>query len=501
MSIRAFSKEDDGSIKEVIWKAGIIFVFCFLVFIFTIASPLHPFVGDFPYTDSAVFETIAMMMQQGHMPYRDSFDHKGPIIYLLNYIGNLIRPIYGVWVIECVFLFLNFIFIYKAARLLTNRFQAFLTVLITGSLLSTCFSGGNMTEEYAMPMIVISLYIFADYYLNEKISAFRLICCGATFATVLFLRANMVCIWAVNCIFIFICCLSRKKISSLLRFIALFVIGTLIVIVPIVVWLAYHHSLVDFWADYIQFNMLYTGVRGTGSEKIALFVRFLLHPLLAISVVLLVWYLKIDSPRRAFWGVYLFSFLFSIICAALGGSFHWHYCMILVPLLSFPYAQLLENLRHKFHTSLLAKGLTILLCIVFIIPVWALSFGRTIKRYIEKGNQVPQEWLSTVDEIIQQNTTHSDSISVYGNSDLFYIYSNRPHATKYSYQFPIGNINSDILEEYFEQLQDEQPKVIIVESARLDTRMEEFLFQNQYHLEWAQSEEPTTEGYLVYTQN
>ena len=28
------------------------------------------------------------MMEKGYMPYRDSFDHKGPLLYFLNFIGN-----------------------------------------------------------------------------------------------------------------------------------------------------------------------------------------------------------------------------------------------------------------------------------------------------------------------------------------------------------------------------------------------------------------------------
>lgn len=77
-----------------------IFVCSILVFAFTIASPIHPFVGGTPYTDASVFETVAMMMQRGYMPYLDSFDHKGPVIYLLNYIGALLSPMSGVWFVE-----------------------------------------------------------------------------------------------------------------------------------------------------------------------------------------------------------------------------------------------------------------------------------------------------------------------------------------------------------------------------------------------------------------
>lgn len=44
--------------------------------------------------------------------------------------------------------------------------------------------GGNFTEEYAMPFILWSLYIFLDYFLNEKVSGLRILLCGGMFAFV-----------------------------------------------------------------------------------------------------------------------------------------------------------------------------------------------------------------------------------------------------------------------------------------------------------------------------
>lgn len=46
-----------------------------LTFIFLLKSPLHPWIGSEVFTDSSVFKTIALMMEQGYMPYKDSFDH------------------------------------------------------------------------------------------------------------------------------------------------------------------------------------------------------------------------------------------------------------------------------------------------------------------------------------------------------------------------------------------------------------------------------------------
>ena len=61
---------------------AVFFSFLFSV-IFLIKSPLHPWVGDVAQTDSSVFKTVALMMEKGFMPYKDSFDHKGPFLYII----------------------------------------------------------------------------------------------------------------------------------------------------------------------------------------------------------------------------------------------------------------------------------------------------------------------------------------------------------------------------------------------------------------------------------
>ena len=40
-----------------------------------------------PLLDSSVFRYIGTIMHDGCVPYRDSFDHKGPLIFLINYLG------------------------------------------------------------------------------------------------------------------------------------------------------------------------------------------------------------------------------------------------------------------------------------------------------------------------------------------------------------------------------------------------------------------------------
>ena len=61
--------------------------------------------------DSSVFRTIALQMDEGIMPYRDTFDHKGPLLYLINYVGMKISFNNGIWFIEFISFFVTLVFL------------------------------------------------------------------------------------------------------------------------------------------------------------------------------------------------------------------------------------------------------------------------------------------------------------------------------------------------------------------------------------------------------
>lgn len=166
-------------------------------FFFMLKSPLHPWIGGDTGTDDSVFKTVALMMEKGYMPYRDSFDHKGPLLYILNWIGNKISSYSGIWVIEFLFMTGTFFMIYKISRLKCNISSSIIVTMFSVSLLFEYFKGGNLTEEYAMIFIAIALYIFLDYLINHKVTKIRLLVCGFSFGAVLFLRANMIPVWIV----------------------------------------------------------------------------------------------------------------------------------------------------------------------------------------------------------------------------------------------------------------------------------------------------------------
>ena len=62
------------------------------------------------------------------MPYRDSFDHKGPLLFIINFLGNKISSYRGIWVFELLFMVITIFILYKIARMSCKIVTSYLSV-------------------------------------------------------------------------------------------------------------------------------------------------------------------------------------------------------------------------------------------------------------------------------------------------------------------------------------------------------------------------------------
>ena len=113
--------------------------------------------------DSAIFQTIGKYWAQGSVPYRDLFDHKGPLIFFIDMLGYWLHGRAGILVPQTVSLAATLFFLYKLGRVYLPRPGAVLAAGVALVYLARTFDEGNMTEEYALPFIAASLWLAAGW--------------------------------------------------------------------------------------------------------------------------------------------------------------------------------------------------------------------------------------------------------------------------------------------------------------------------------------------------
>jgi len=70
--------------------------------------------------DSSIFIYIATQMHEGKVPYRDLFDHKGPALYFVEYLGAFGGTI-GIWVLLTLSLASTILLMIFTIRIINNR--------------------------------------------------------------------------------------------------------------------------------------------------------------------------------------------------------------------------------------------------------------------------------------------------------------------------------------------------------------------------------------------
>lgn len=443
---------------------------CAVVMSFTATN--NPFLIGNTGIDSSVFNYVGKVIRNGGMPYRDTFDHKGPLIYLIDALGQLIHEHLGIWFIELTVIFMIFILAYKIAKFTgCNNTRALFVVLACMLSLALYFEGGNFVEEYACLFIMLQLYIFMLFFYDREISAFHLIISGICFGAVCLLRINMVALWIVMCIGVVIKCIKDKKPQMLIRFIIWFLTGVCIIALPVIIWLIAGNAFKPFMEDYFSFNFLYSSYSENGrlisiGKSIGSF--FLTPP-----VLLSVFFLTLISfkGKKLFDWLSLATLLLSIVLSCMAGRNYLHYGMIFCPLITYAFSLALTSehilqlriFKHKVRLFL-GIGIALVLCIIGLAII-----GFPIKALVNKVmGMYKTKYFSdskAIAEIVAANSDKDDKIVVLGTNDIIYLLSDRMASSKYSYQVPILTINPDKKQEFITEIERLDTEIIVTDQS------------------------------------
>ena len=455
-------------------------------FVVSLQSNSNIFVYREQGVDSSVFQYVAKMMKLGFLPYKDTFDHKGPLLYLINVVGLSVNSKWGIWLVELIFLSVTFIFMYKSFRLWCGRVLSLLTLLISFSSFGDYMYGGNFTEEYSLPFIAVSLYIFLDYFKNDKIDNIRLIVCGLSFGAVLLLKPNNAGLWPVMCLFVIVYCIIKKNTKPIIRYICMFLIGMALFLVPVALWLLSKGIFNDCIDCYIRFNMLYSE-SGMGSKVsgIGLFLSDL--PIL-MSVIICTFYAFKNRSYKAVG--YIALILFDLLLISLPSIIFSHYGIVMIPVIMCPYAVLFSNLKPRNRTFIsLATVLLAGISILIIFSPKSLSvFKRASYDLSHAGEEYYPETYQYIAGFSDYYTSKDDRVIYFGNINRYYLLTNRLSASRFSFQTPIFDSARELgwPDEFFDEIVSDPPKLIGVSNSRDDIcdidRMKEFLDSHDYTL-------------------
>lgn len=433
-------------------------------FVLSALSNAFVFSNSLFYTDSSVFNYVAFAIKNGQIPYKDTFDHKGPLQYLINYIGYLINPRNGIWYLEFISIILTLFFVFKTANKFSNVFSSIVATILVMAPLSSTIEGGNLVEEFAMPFISASIYIFIIYFFSGNIKTYQLILCGFCGGCVLMLRPNMAVVWLVMPIAVVINEMIFKKSKAVYRYFGYFVLGVAVAIVPFILYFAANNAVVDFFNCYIKFNLMYSGEKNVSTvEAIRQFSSSIIFRASLIVVLLHI----IAKKNLLFNITYLIFLITNILVISMSGRLYAHYAMILIPTAAYPMGLLVSylflfKLKKNYIACVPIIIATVLLLLSNFNKGWIIPYNKTIDGITGKSTVSYLRPVEDAANYIVEKTEEDDRILVVGNENQIYTLSERLSTTKYSYQIPIIYIGEDIKKEFFGEITQSPPKLIVV---------------------------------------
>lgn len=453
--------------KQNIYYILIFVIVTILALLGLSSSPLNKGVTQ---NDSAVFQIMGRGMLEGQVMYKDLFDHKGPVMYVINAIAYLINPQIGLFIVETLFISIGAVFIFKTSKMLVNKRVSVIMSLVYVMLMFISISGGNFTEEYAMTFTSIALYcIMKIIYKNEYENKILWGIIGATFALNFFIKPTYIAIWIAFGIIQFIYSIKEKKIKELIKYIFYMIIGIMIVTLPIIIYLVLNDDIHYFIDAFFILNMKYSEAGLLKKAKTfwilinrSKFVGYIIIGI--ICNILMLFNKKINLKNRLFVTSF---FVISIILTAWAPNAYKHYLTQLVTAIVLELIELClyikENLKLNEKESGILKELPQNLILILAICCMILVTGNKISKDVGIFSRIAQngEVINHELDEVKKYLNKDDEIIVLGNQPYYYIYLNKYPKCKYFFQLPIILYDNSIKEEVQNYIIKNKPKIVI----------------------------------------
>lgn len=168
--------------------------------VFFVLGPTSPWNMTLTYRDSGVFLYAGWRILNGEIPYRDFWDHKPPVIFYINALGQLItnHSRWGVWLLEFLIVCLAAYIGFRLIRKLLGPYPAVFSLFLWLLTLAFIIEGGNLTTEYVLVMQFTALWLIYDADKSEYPN-WRWFLVGILGGLAFFTKQTTIGIWIALC--------------------------------------------------------------------------------------------------------------------------------------------------------------------------------------------------------------------------------------------------------------------------------------------------------------
>lgn len=239
------------------------------------SSPLYP-MND--WVDVHCFRTMGRELLNGQVPYRDLYEQKGPVLYFVYALIELLSPgsFWGVYLLEVLTYGLFLYYCGRIAQLYLGKSVIvwFLMAILAGLVpAARAFAHGGSVEEMCLFMSAYGLYVCLRALKAGDILSFReAFLCGIWCGCLLWIKYTMLGLYLGIALFILIWYLLwQKDGAALLRTIGAFFAGIAAVTLPVVLYFLWNQALTDLYTVYFYNNIFLYPANTDTSRLVSIF--------------------------------------------------------------------------------------------------------------------------------------------------------------------------------------------------------------------------------------
>lgn len=362
---------------------------CFIVVMFLTSCFTSPLFPNRFGQDSAIFSLLGKGLLEGKDLYTDLFDHKGPMIFFLNALGLSMGGRGGIFLLQCLFGFVSLTILYFTAkqshpeRDLSAWGQCLFLFIAAYAVFFNAFEQGNLTEEYSIPAISLSLFLFVRYAAaaetkpsHPPVYAFVY---GIMLAYLSFMRLNNAVTVCAGILAIFLYLLYKKEYQNLIANLLCGCAGLLVFTAPVLLYFHAHNSLNEMIYATFLHNFTIIGNSGRLSLTQLPVDNIVLYLPIILSGALFLHAMK-EAKTRTFFDFLLGTIWFFNTLVLLVANRFAHYFAVFFPVYTVFLFRYCRLTRKKVYL------LSIILCTVLNLLVIAYHCGGAVYRvYIEQS--------------------------------------------------------------------------------------------------------------------
>ena len=354
-----------SSVLNGLKTVALILFFLLVAFGFLTVCSQNSFLYKFnTNTDVNWYITVGRGIVNGKAPYRDLFEQKGPLLYVVFSFFCLFKnPYIMVLLFEVVCLGVFAYLTFKLARRYVSPFASVIcaiTILFVAVSSPYNLAGGGAVEEFFLPLIMYVLLCFIEFIEEKKqFSPLRSMLIGASVAAIFWVKFTAIVGLVAMLLIWLIISIKNKDFKKMFASIGFMILGFAIITFLSVLYYIINHALKDmFWAYFyinlFAYNSKYMGV------LVNVFKLFA-YDYVCCSIMFVGMFLYFKETGKKAWLYFLV--LFINLGILMLQNCHIYYFVVLYPFASLGLIMIFKQFCHIKYNAFF-KVVSAMLCLV-----------------------------------------------------------------------------------------------------------------------------------------